>query len=303
MSRRPRCRGAAAVVVVVLLASALSGCATIGRGGAPEPSFDIDKDLEQLAKQFGHADAIASFYAAPSVDARNRFISGRLTMMNIRYIQFIRSSTADKQLLDSAAQMLTLGLSLAGATVPGAATKTLLAVAAAGVTGSKEIVDKNYYYEKTIPALIAQMNAERRKALVPLLSGMTHSLSTYTFEQAIDDLHTYYFAGTFIGAINAIQADAGAKERAQDEVIARLTPVSVADVATKRGLTAVIGRLQAGDLSKIQAAIKAIDPDATPATTLAGAKDQLQDQVRGARSPAEITRVARGFTSAGLPTE
>ena len=67
--------------------------------------------------------------------------------------------TAERQLLDSAAGMLELGLNLAGTAVAAAGTKTILSAIAAGVTGSKEIVDKNYFFEKTIPALVGQMNA------------------------------------------------------------------------------------------------------------------------------------------------
>src|SRR5215831_2489776 len=97
-------------LLIVLLGATLSGCTTLRYGGAPEPSFDVDKDLEQLAKQFGEGETITEFYKSPSPEARNRFITGRLTMMNIRYVQFIRKITSDKQLLNSAAQILTLGL-------------------------------------------------------------------------------------------------------------------------------------------------------------------------------------------------
>jgi hypothetical protein len=292
-------RQALSIVLIV----ALGGCATIFHGGAPEPSFDVDADLAELAKVFGERDKIVEFYAAPSREARDKFIVGRLTMMNIRYIQFVRSITADKQLLDSAAQMLVLGLSLAGASVSGAATKTVLAAIAAGVTGSKEIIDKNYFYEKTVPALVAQMNAERKKALVPILTGMSNNLDLYRFDQAVTDLHNYYFAGTFTGALQAIQADAATKEQRQDQIIARLQPLSEVDIVTKASLTHAIGRLQATDLPKVQRAIKNLDPNVTPATEIEGAKAQLQGYVRGARTPEEIDKVKAAFTSAGVTVD
>lgn len=282
---------------------ALAGCATIRHGGAPEPSFDVDRDLEQLAKQFGEADTITDFYRNPSVDARNRFASGRVTMMNIRYIQFVRQSTSDKQLLDSAAAMLTLGLNLAGTAVGAAGTKTVLAAIAAGVTGSKEVVDQNYYFEKTVPALVAQMNAERKKALIPILVGSRQPLDDYPFAQVVTDLHNYYFAGTYIGALQAIQGDAGAKEQRQDQIIARLVPVSETDIVTKQALTRAIGRLSAADLPKIRQAVQALDPRAAAGTTLAEGQEQLQGYVRGARTPASIAEVAKAFTDAGIPVE
>ena len=288
------------LLAAVTLAGVIAGCSTIRHGGAPEPSFDVDKDLEQLARQFAPSDVITDFYTTPSEAARDKFITGRLTMTNIRYIQFVRQMTSERQLLDSAADMLSLGLSLAGASVATAGTKTLLAAIAAGVTGSKQVIDKNYYFEKTIPALVGQMNAERKKALIPILTGIKASLEDYPFAQAVTDLHNYYHAGTFVGAIQAIQADAGTKEQRQDDVIARLTPLTVEQVASKQALTRAIGGLGDADLEKIRLAMQKLDAKAAPAETLDAAKQQLQGYVRGARTPDRIAEVTRAFKAAGI---
>ena len=162
-------------IVAIVIASLAGGCSTVWYGGAPEPSFDVNKDLERLAQQFEPGDSIAEFYKTPSVALRNKFTTGRVTMMNIRYIQFVRQLTAERQSLDSAVAMLTLGLNLAGTSAASAGTKTILAAIAAGVTGSKEVIDKNYFFEKTIPALVAQMNADRKKALIDRKSTRLNS--------------------------------------------------------------------------------------------------------------------------------
>lgn len=291
------------VIVAAAVVSLLVGCSTMRYGGAPEPSFDVDKDLERLAQQFEPGDSITEFYKNPSEALRDKFITGRLTLMNIRYIQFIRQLTSERQLLDSAADMLTLGLSLAGTSVSASGTKTVLAAIAAGVTGSKQVIDKNYYFEKTIPALVGQMNADRKKALIPLLVGMKASLADYPFAQAVTDLHNYYHAGTFVGAIQAIQADAGAKEQQKDEVIATLTPLTIEQVVSKQALTKAIGNLGASDLDKIKKAIQVLDPKVTPADDLNAAKEQLQGYVRGARTPARIGEVTKAFKSANIAVE
>jgi hypothetical protein len=96
------------VIVVVAVVGLFIGCTTIFHSGAPEPSFDVNKDLEQLAKQFAPGDSITNFFQNPSEAARNKFIIGRITLMNIRYIQFIRKLTSERQLLDSATDMLVL---------------------------------------------------------------------------------------------------------------------------------------------------------------------------------------------------
>jgi hypothetical protein len=289
--------------LALVLAGLLAGCSTLRYGGAPEPSFDAEQDLEQLGKIFGPGDSISQFYANPTVDARNKFITGRLTMMNIRYIQFIRQLTTDRQLLDTAGALLTLGMNIAGASVAATSTKTILAALSAGVTGSKEVVDKNYFFDKTIPALVGQMNAERKKALIPILTGLKADLDDYPFGQAVTDLHNYYFAGTFAGAIQAIQADAAEKEQRQDQIIATLVPLSTEQVASKTALTKAIGTLGAADLPKIQKAIQVLDPKVTPPADLDGATKQLQSYVRGARTPARISEVANAFKSANISVE
>jgi len=63
-SSRRQCRA----VLLVLLSTAvmLPGCSFVGRGGAPEMSFDINKDLKELTKHFDQAAAISEFYKNPT---------------------------------------------------------------------------------------------------------------------------------------------------------------------------------------------------------------------------------------------
>ena len=77
----------------------------------------------------------------------------------------------------------------------------------------KLAIDKNFFFEKTVPVLITTMNAQRKVALAPLALGMTSDTEVYPLAQALSDLDSYYLAGTFIGALQAIQAEAGAKDK------------------------------------------------------------------------------------------
>ncbi len=293
--------------LALILAGLLAGCSTIRYGGAPEPSFDVGKDLEQLAKEFEPASSISDFYKKPSVDARNKFITGRITLMNIRYIQFVRQLTTDRQLLDTATAMLVLGMNIAGASFAAAGTKTVLAALSAGVTGSKEAIDKNYFFDKTIPALVSQMNAERKKALYPLLVGIrTRSLDDYSFAQGVTDLNDYYLAGTFTGAIHGIQIDAAAKEEFADRKIATLTlaPITKEQVVTIAQLTDAIGKLVESDLPKIRNAITTIDKTVDPSNDFEAAKEQLQNFVRdAAANPEQIKTVVNAFKGAKILLE
>ncbi len=104
-----------------------------------------------------------------------------------------------------------------------------------------------------------------------------------------------------MGALEAIQADAGAKEQRQDDAIATLTPLAREYVLSKQALTRAIAALGATDLERIEKAIQVLDSKVTPAREFGAAKEQLQAYVRGARTPDRIAEVTRAFKTAGIP--
>src|SRR5437867_862376 len=134
------------MIVLLSLPIIFSGCQSIQNGGAPDPSFSVNRDLKQLEARFNNASDISDFYKNPSREARDRFIAGRLVLVNLRYVQFVRKATSEKQFLDSATDILALSLNLAGTATGGAAAKTILAAMAGGVTGSRSVIDKRYFY-------------------------------------------------------------------------------------------------------------------------------------------------------------
>jgi len=144
-------------------------------------------------------------------------------MINLQYLKWLRKITTEKQFLDTATDVLIMSLNLAATAAGGEGTKVILSAISAGVAGSKTSIDKHYFYEKTVPALIAAMNAQRKAVLERILIGMKGDLEDYSFEQALSDIYEYYQAGTFMGAVMAIQSDSGAKEKKSDEKILMLT--------------------------------------------------------------------------------
>lgn len=245
-------------LIVLLIALATGGCKTSRYAGAPSPAYNIDKDLRELEKVFDQSTSIAHFYepANQTETERNRFITGRLVLINLNYFKWLRNVTADKQLLDSASDILVLSLNLAGTAVGSTEAKTILAAISAGVAGSKTTIDKYYFYEKTVPALAAAMNAQRKQVLVNIIKGLDLDLKQYPFEQAMADLNEYYQAGTFQGAITTIQADAGAKEKTATSTINFLRTWSYSE--DDSGITISNFLFQDGDTSKpIAANVKA----------------------------------------------
>ena len=282
-------------ILCIFLALALGGCETLMHPFAPRQSIDTNADILQLEEKYGKASAIKEYYAAePTLERRNEIITGRLALINLNYVQFVRQFAADKAQLDTALDMLQLGVDVATTIVGGAAVKSALGAVSAGITGTRTSVHKNFFFEQTAPALITAMNAQRKEALVSIIRGINSSLQGYSFAQGIADLEAYYFAGTFAGGLQAIQKDAGQKEAKADEKIeaillrkitlASVTPemfeiranlrssVDGLDPAKARRLITTIGsvftEIKPFIESQYPAATRAVDADGSKAKTV-----------------------------------
>jgi hypothetical protein len=210
------------LAILVLWVVLLSGCATVRHGGAPEPAFSYEKDLKELEELFSLAASIKEVGANPDETKRNSFIDGRVALYNVRYLRFVRDLGVDKQHMDAATDILLLGLSLAAASTSSLRAATNLATVTAGVTGAKITIDKHFYFDKTIQALVSTMNAQRKQILVRILAGRSKTIVEYPLTRALDDLSDYEQAGTLIGAINILQSDAADKEKSADKELRKL---------------------------------------------------------------------------------
>jgi hypothetical protein len=269
---------------LAMAAGLVSGCSSLRHGGAPDPVYSVQGDLDSLRKQFEAGASIAKFYeGAPSAEKRNEFVSSRLALANLSYIQFVSSLTSDKQQLDAATDMFTLGLSVAGTLVPGVRSKSNLAAAGALALGSKSAVDKHFYFEKTAPALVAAMNAQRKQVLVRILEGANLPLAQYSFPQAVSDTHDYYAAGTLNAAIAAIQTDAGAKEAVADDKVRDLQSVTPEERDSRAAVSrAVLAIIASQDLARIRKALALLGLEGLPQGTLKEAADALRENFRPA---------------------
>ena len=187
--------------------------------------------------------------------------------------------------------MLTLGLNLLGTITTGVRAQTNLAASAAGIGGTKAIVDKNYYFEKTVPALIATMNAKRKEILTRIIDGSKQPISDYTFTQAVADTHEYYAAGTLNGAIMTIQGEATAKENRLDNelrMIGELQAVTEEEKDDRAAVSrAILDAIRKGDLRRMQNALKLLGLSGLPQSTAEDAAQSLRANFRDAlrRSP------------------
>lgn len=202
------------LILAALLALLLTtGCTTAGAPHAPETSFTARSDLDALKAQFASATSISEYYSRPETrERRNAFIAGRLVLYDLAYVDWVSrfrfGRAAEATILDAA----TLGVSQAITLFGGARTKEALGAIAGAITGTRASYEKNFFDAQTAGALAAQMNAERKAALVPIMAGVRAGVDDYPLAAALADLSTYQYAGTLDGALTGIQREAGLKE-------------------------------------------------------------------------------------------
>jgi hypothetical protein len=198
----------------------LVACAPIR--GYPNDPENTDATLTRLTPYFdGIQEQIYFALPDPALRAgkRNEIVFARLRGYDIAFADFERRLYGDANAVTLGSDLV--GLVLAGltATTGNAATKSALGAASAGVIGAKSAIDKDLYYQKTIPALLAQMEADRLSALLPITTGLKLPDADYPLMQAYIDLDAYKNAGSIPVAINAVNKDAGnAKDDAQEAI-------------------------------------------------------------------------------------
>ncbi|MDP1899966.1 MAG: hypothetical protein Q8K96_05885 [Rubrivivax sp.] len=281
------------LALVLLLALAGTACSTLR--GTPERYQSTESVVASIDLT---ADDVAALAVADNQTERNRLQNKALAVIDLRFHDFVRALAADRADGSATVAGTTLGASTAGAFVDSVKAKTNYALFAAGVVGAFGIVDKNYFYEKTVPALVAGMRAARAKVLLRMRQGQIEALANYNGVAALQDLEDYYTAGTVLAAIAEVTA------RAEDDAALALGQVralevpSDAEIANRKTLSqAIFGIQDEAAMAKGNVALKALglSEQATPKATRAALVRALQP-----RTPERIATVEKALKTAGL---
>jgi hypothetical protein len=207
---------------LMLVLSLLTGCNTIrGFPNAPKISSAVRPAPDwQLAPQ---AIAVYNAETDPKTQKtlRNEIIDARLAALDRAFGDYERSIYQEDIQSHVGTDWLLLGLT-AGTTVVGAAsTKTALGAASTAVVGGTAAFDKRALFDKTLPALLAEMVGARETIRVQIETSKKLEVTDYTWSAADSDLQRFAFAGSLVGAIASVTQAAGqkaanAKQQVQD---------------------------------------------------------------------------------------
>jgi hypothetical protein len=264
--------------VAALLASAcailLSACASIQ--GYPVDPENTDATLKNLTPYFDGTEEKKYYALGTNADAktqkRNEIVSARMRAYDIEFSNFVRQLNGFSNSVSIGTDLIGLALGGLTATVGGAATKAALGAASVGVLGTNTAINKDLYFQKTLPALITQMEANRAKQQLKLLKGLTQPDSKYSLLAAYGDLGAYQDAGSIPNAIGSITQDAGnAKQAADNDIVFVRTASDVAQLPDKELIQARVKLLTD---AQVLALAKAMQPN------LANRPPQIQQLVK-----------------------
>jgi len=182
---------------------------------------EADKELITLEKYFS-ADIINQYNLKENVakkEFRDEVINSRIRAINILFNEFLKDIQKERKLMEMGTDWATIALNSTAVILTPPLTKSILSAVSAGIVGAKGSVDKNMFYEKTMPVLISQMEANRKEILVNIRLGMTQETDKYSLFHALIDLDDYYKQGTLPAAILAINAASGAITKTSDKEI------------------------------------------------------------------------------------
>jgi hypothetical protein len=110
--------------------------------------------------------------------------------------------------------------------------------------GAKTAISADLFYQRTLPALIAQMDANRASVKAVLLTGLAKSDAQYPLPRALVDLQQLSDAGSMIGAVGSITESAAIqKEAAEGNLAVTRTAEYKATLLTRQNLVAEIKAL------------------------------------------------------------
>lgn len=211
--------------VICAAALSLSNCATI-RGSqdmVPELSPQMLVPVETALRNF-HLEADTDRDGMSRIAYRNYILSSYQSAIDSRYRRFtdqLRSSDRGSAL---ALDLLVLGLTGATA-LAGMSDIHELATITTVAVGARATIDERLFFDRTLPAIIASMDAERTVIKTEIAQNRRLSAERYSLDEAVGDLHRLQQAGRLDRAFARITRIAEA-DRAEQQ--ARLDAITAA---------------------------------------------------------------------------
>ena len=209
-------------LVLIPFTLVLTGC--VSTSGFPERPETIKTELESLQATYflPGKDVLAEYNRREESEKqsyRDDVVHGRLLAIDMQYGLFKQAIYEEGVTTNLTIDTLGVVVGAAGAVVTGSDGSRILSALSGGISGTGTAINKNLYYERTLPALLALMDAKRDEIRAEILTGLVLDHGGYPLGRALTDLERYVQAGSIPGAISEVLATAGeAKTKAEAKI-------------------------------------------------------------------------------------
>lgn len=241
---------------------------------------------------------LANLVTADSTNTRNAILNKAIGVIDLRFHELVRAVSGDRQ--DSAAitSYGNVAFNTAGTLVGSVAAKTNYAAAAAVSSALLGVTEKQYYFDKTLPALVAAMTAARATVEERLRNGMQQDIYEYPGSLALADLESYFSAGTLLAAISNITKRAEQDSADKLDDVRGISAVSGEELAERRAIRDAIGSINPNSLQLGRDALKAAG--LADKQTVTDVRKTLLDYYRTQTRTGNLASVTTAFKSAKL---
>jgi hypothetical protein len=148
----------------------------------------------------------------PRAARRNEIVYGRIAAYDVEFTRFQQDINRERTLSDTTGTLTALALTALGASFTATSTKTALIAATGAVTGATAAIDKNLFYNQTLPALFALMQADRTKILLDIDNDTRQCDASIPLTRLLALTDNYREAGSIPGALASLTGTAGNKK-------------------------------------------------------------------------------------------
>jgi hypothetical protein len=201
------------ILGMVAAALSTSGCASFE--GMPRPVTPT------MAAAYLEGDKVAQELIDKETDSnkqraiRNNVVWAHIRAADAQYRQFLVSLNKNMKGANFGLDLGGVLVSSIGAVAHGAANE--LSAAAAALSGARGSINRELYFEKTLPAIEAAMRGNRTRVKTQIATHLINDdVSRYSLQQALADLDDYQLAASLNAAIQEITTTTGvAADQAQ----------------------------------------------------------------------------------------
>lgn len=196
-------------LLIITLCILTAGCAAVP--GYPKRMQLPKEQLKELVPYF-MPEATQKYDSLTGPDKwiyRDTVLTARILAVDLNFNVFEHAIAGENIRVNLYHDIGTIALGTAGVLVPAVQVKSVLAAVSAGLTGAKGAINKQVFFDQSMPVLLVKMQANRKEVLLKLMRGMSQPPESYPLMQGFIDLEEYYNAGTIPGALQAIAAQAG----------------------------------------------------------------------------------------------